>query len=425
MEKKRLIQALVIIGLVALNVGTFGVLSGNFKDGQNAQLKRAWINEDIQPVAARSANIYSIESLQASMQLDSMELSVACDQVFDETTEFKAEFINTSMPKKYGEHEFIRIQAALKNVGETSWYGAEHPCSAEYKLMQLGNMDKPEEMHLLWNDFNFVDNDWSNSEFKNRVELSEKEVKPGEEGNFSFWIETPITKITTDVDIIKNEETGEEEKDVKMYKWAYEKYTFTPIIAGKWLSEVKIPLTLKVGDLPPKEADKLRFIDEKLDNFNLKDFNGEKNVYIRLSDQTGFLRYGDKAFHSYKVSSGSWDKKTPTGDHKVANKQELRVGGKSPYYRMPYWLGLSINGAPFIGYGLHEVPYLGASRETSQFYKNGLKYDLGKNVSHGCVRSGDKDAPFLFEFGEIGMSVYVRNKDDEKMFATIDPPKAS
>lgn len=416
---------LVVIALVALNVGTFGILNNQNKNDQNAQLRTAWVNKEVSPVAARSTNIYSIESSKGSMTLDSVEPAIVCDQVFDENTEFKAELVNTSIPKKYGEHEFIRIQTVLKNTGGTSWYGAEHPCSKEYPLMQLGNMDTPEQAHELWNDFNFVENDWSSSEFKNRVELTEKEVKPGEEGSFSFWIETPITGITTDVNIIKNGETGEEEKDVKMYKWAYEKYTFTPVIAGKWLSEVKIPLTLKLGELPPKEAEKLRFLNEKLGNFNLKDFNGEKNVYIRLSDQTGFLRYGDKSFHSYRVSSGAWDTKTPTGDHTVANKQELRVGGKSPYYRMPYWLGLSINGARFIGYGLHEVPYLGASRETSQFYKNGLHYDLGKNVSHGCVRSGPLDAAFLYEFAEIGTSIYVRNNDDEKVFATIDPPKAS
>lgn len=450
-----LVQFFAIAGLVALNVGTFKIVDENRENSYNAQLKGAWEEEGIERTAMRASNIYSITARPAqrggeirgeatistkepSVALDSDEPTPACDEVFNENAQYKAELVKVEMPESYEEKEFVRIKVTMKNTGETAWYSSDHGCGQVHPVLYLGNEKNPTEAHTLWNDFNFIENNWAYNEFENRIELSENKVEPGKEGTFSFWVETPIATITTEASVVKNEETGttraeglrgeikgeatiEETKEVKRYKWAYEKYTLTPVIGAKWLSEVKIPVTFKVGELPPKEEAKIRFLSEKLENYKLKDYQGEKNIYLRLSDQRGFMRYGDKSFYSYIISSGAWDTKTPTGDHKIYNKQELRIAGKAPYYRMPYWMGLNINGAPFVGYGLHEVPYLGTSRETSDFYARGLKYDLGKNVSHGCVRSGDKDAPFVFEFGELGMPVYVRNSDDEKVFATIEP----
>lgn len=423
MKVIHLVQFFAIAGLVALNVGTFNVVNENRENSYNAQLKGAWVEEEIGRTAMRASNIYSISSpaKEPSVALDSDEPTPSCDEVFDENAEYKAELVKVEMPESYEEKEFIRIKAVLKNTGETTWYSSDHGCGQVHPVLYLGNEKNPMEAHTLWNDFNFIENNWAYNEFENRIELSEGKVEPGKEGTFSFWVETPIATITTSASVVKNEETGEETEEVKRYKWAYEKYTLTPVIGDKWLSEVKIPVTFKIGELPPKESAKIRFLSEKLENYKLKDYPGEKNIYLRLSDQRGFMRYGEKSFYSYIISSGAWDTKTPTGDHTIYNKQELRIAGKAPYYRMPYWMGLNVNGAPFVGYGLHEVPYLGGSRETSDFYARGLKYDLGKNVSHGCVRSGDKDAPFVFEFGELSMPVYVRNSDDEKVFATIEP----
>gem|GEM_PF-1307137 len=428
MTKKRLFQALIVIGLIVLNVVTFGGVKEAREDDYHAKLRQAWMDGGVEKTVARTDDVYAEDEKQRdgiAIELDSEGPIVECNAIDINSytqSDVAAELVSVNMPENFGENEFIRVEAVLKNTGNTPWYGFNHPCGDMYPLIQLGNAESPELPHRLWNDFNFVMNDWSHNEHKNRIELSQPEVLPGEKGEFSFWIETPITQVTSEVNIIEDEESGEETKDVKKYQWAYERYTFNPVVGDHWL-EVEVPLVMKLGKLPPKEAAKLRFLNAKRKNYDLAGYKGEKNMYVRLSDQTGFLRYGDNAFHSYKISSGAWDTKTPIGNHKIHNKQELRVGGASPHYRMPYWMGLRINGGPFTGYGLHEVPYLGESRETSEFYQNGLKYDLGKNVSHGCVRSSDVDAPFLFEFGELNMPVYVRNNDDKKVFATIDPPQ--
>lgn len=424
MNKKLLLQIALILGLVGLNIGTFAYTSQKSQTNYEAQLRQVWSESDIDVVAMRTNNIYELNSAKSDVSANLQKAQndqPICDDIHNGEIQLGAELTFFKMPKGYSENEFIRVDVGLKNTGNMTWYGDSHPCG-NYAKIRLGNAENPEDPHVLWNDFNFVGNNWLHNEFKNRIIMNEKEVAPGEEGSFSFWVETPIAQVTKTVEVvdIEGEEGGDEatqEKKVTAYKWLYERHTLSPVIGETWL-DIDIPVTLKVGELPPKEAEKLRFLNAKQKNYSLKDFAGEKNMYVTLSDQKGYLRYGETPFHSYTISSGAWDTPTPVGDHKIHNKQELRIGGAAPHYRMPYWMGLKTFGS-FTGYGLHEVPYLGESREKSQFYQNGLHYDLGRNVSHGCVRSAPEDAEFAFEFGEIDMPVYVRKGLEEEVYDVV------
>ncbi len=413
-----LIIGLGIVLVLGVTYVTIGV-TGNFA--------RARVNEEtlidgrVEKTSLASSSRVP-EVLPEKLEVTAPVVPPVCDEIYPEATVFNAELLEVSLPKNLVKNEHVRVVMSFKNTGDVKWYGDSHEC-ADYPKMRLGQKDSIEP-HVLWNDFNLPENNWLLNEYRNRVELSEEEVSPGGVGTFSFW--APVPKPTTTVEEVETvvgeegaaptESLGEVTKEVREYTWVYDRHTFNPVVGDSWISE-GAPLILKMGEPPKSEAKKISFISAKKKNFSLKDFEGEKKVYISLKDQKGYLLYGETPFHEYKVSSGAWDTPTPVGDHAVDNKQELRIGGKAPYYRMPYWMGLNTFGK-FVGYGLHEVPYLGKSRETSEFYKNGLIYDLGKNVSHGCVRSGPDDARFAFEFADIGTPVYVR-KDTDELLASL------
>ncbi|MBT6068324.1 L,D-transpeptidase [Candidatus Peregrinibacteria bacterium] len=418
MKKSHFIQIFLLLSLIAVNVVSYALLNQRSDDVYEAQLRKAWEAGHIDDLVLRVDDIYDLIEEAGETKLYSTEeapqnTGPVCDvEPQAEEVDLSAELIDIKLPKKYYENEFIKLKVTLKNTGNTTWYGEDHPCEA-YAKTRLGNVLEPEIQHSLWNDFNFIENNWLHNEFKNRIAMNEQEVVPGGKGTFNFWIETPLMTASSEVEIIKGE-NDEERKKVRRYLWAYEKHTLNPVIGETWL-ELDIPLEFEIGLLPEKEVEKVGFLELNQKNYSLKDFRGEKNVYITLKDQKGYLRYGDQPFHEYIVSSGGWDTPTPIGDHVIYNKQELRVGGKLPHYRMPYWVGLNINGEGFTGYGLHEVPYLGLSREDSEFYKQGLHHDLGRNVSHGCVRSAPENAELVYKFGDIGTSVYVRKGLEEEI----------
>lgn len=422
MKKSHIVQIALILGLIGLNVGTFEYLEQRSQHNYEAQLREAWIDSEIEPAAMRSDNIYEIEADATTNLYNAEKKQPVCDvPIQDAEVELSAELLALDIPDGYQDNEFIKIRIDLKNTSNITWYGDSHPCES-YAKIRLGNSAAPEGEHVLWNDFNFVGNNWVHNGFKNRVAMDQGVVRPGEKATFSFWTEAPKTQVTKEVEVIKDEKTGEEKKEVSTYDWVYERHTFSPVLGETWI-DLDVPVILKRGDLPPKEAAKLKYLNAKLKNYSLADFPGEKNLYITLSDQQGYLRFGDSPFHKYTISSGAWATPTPQGDHWVDHKSKyderfgepVRVGGAAPHYRMPYWMGLNTHGRGFSGYGLHEVPFLGASKETSDFYQNGLHHDLGKNVSHGCVRSAPQDAQFLYEFADVGMPVKVRKGTEEEV----------
>src|SRR3989344_4776660 len=66
----------------------------------------------------------------------------------------------------------------------------------------------------------------------------------------------------------------------------------------------------------------------------------------------------------YPVSSGAADTPTPVGGFRIWRKQTLRVSNLETPYRMPNYMAFTENQ----GYGLHALPYLGGSSETSSFW---------------------------------------------------------
>jgi len=114
-----------------------------------------------------------------------------------------------------------------------------------------------------------------------------------------------------------------------------------------------------------------------------------------------YLKVGEEAVYQMTISSGASETPTPTGTWSVLNKQELRIGGAWPHYRMPYWQGFTS-----WGHGLHALPYL--ESDGGVFWSEALTH-IGIPVSHGCIRMLPDDAVTVYEFSDVGTSLYIHH----------------
>lgn len=177
----------------------------------------------------------------------------------------------------------------------------------------------------------------------------------------------------------------------------YHEY-FQPVVEGvSWISE---PFAVDVAIGVP--TDQMKSDISFVRNLSLaaSDLSGlERNIEVILATQTMNVRFGDKTVWSLTVSTGK--AKTPTirGNFKILAKQELRVGGEAPHYRMPYFQLWDSR-----GYGIHALPYLATDGGT--FWTEALTH-IGIPVSHGCIRTLPDDAVQLYSFTNLGTPVWV------------------
>ena len=96
----------------------------------------------------------------------------------------------------------------------------------------------------------------------------------------------------------------------------------------------------------------------------------------------------------FNSSTGKKGYETPKGIYRVENKHPRAWSSRYGLW-MPNWMG-------FIGglYGIHELP------EWPGGYKEGQDH-LGTPVSHGCVRLGEGDSKWLYDWTDIGTVVEV------------------
>ncbi|OIO08552.1 hypothetical protein AUJ35_00005, partial [Candidatus Falkowbacteria bacterium CG1_02_41_21] len=117
---------------------------------------------------------------------------------------------------------------------------------------------------------------------------------------------------------------------------------------------------------------------------------------IEINVKTQKLQYflGNVSMGEYVISTGKKSTPTPKGSFVVKNKLP-RPKSQAYGLWMPYWLGLSA-----AGIGIHELPEWGKGKKESAA-------DLGKAVSHGCIRLGVGPAKKLYDWAEVGTEVKV------------------
>lgn len=120
----------------------------------------------------------------------------------------------------------------------------------------------------------------------------------------------------------------------------------------------------------------------------------EKRIEIDTKNQLLGYFLGDVRLGLFPVSSGIPSMPTPSGQFKILVKNDRQWSRMAGLW-MPYWLMFDAR-----GYGIHELP------EWPNGTKEG-KENLGKPASHGCVRLGVEPAKKLYDWAEIGTSVYI------------------
>ncbi|MFA7253183.1 MAG: peptidoglycan binding domain-containing protein [Patescibacteria group bacterium] len=118
-----------------------------------------------------------------------------------------------------------------------------------------------------------------------------------------------------------------------------------------------------------------------------------KYIDIDLANQKLCRVEGPNLIDCFIISSGKPSMPTPTGEFHITSKNPKQWSGKYGLW-MPYWQQFSGD------YGIHELP------EWPNGYKEGESH-LGTPVSHGCVRLGIGSAQTVFDWTDIGTTVYI------------------
>lgn len=129
-----------------------------------------------------------------------------------------------------------------------------------------------------------------------------------------------------------------------------------------------------------------------------------KVIYIYLRSQVAALLERGAVVKVYQISSGAPSTPTPRGVFQIHKKEELRVSGQDVPYRMPHYMAFTKNHA----FGLHGLPYLGNSADSSAYWQEAQTH-IGKPVSHGCVRFLPDDAAEIFAWAEVGTPVVIQH----------------
>lgn len=275
-----------------------------------------------------------------------------------------------AMPLQPGEN--FQVEVYIKNVGTTVWCGentySEDVANTSAYKMRLGTAEpRGHNSEIL--------NDGAN---RIRMESPQGMILPNETALFIL--------------------EGRAPQEVGIYREFYQ----VVVEQLDWFPETEVSLDVYVGDYTETDVEKINYMLKSGSSHDI-DLDAELKIMVDLSEQREYIYKGDVLIHDYLVSSGAYATPTPVGVYEVHNKQVLRIGGASPHYRMPYWVGLKRPGGRFRGYGLHGLPYLGDVTVDDQgnvitkgnFWKEAVDH-LGIRVSHGCVRRGDNDAEWLW-----------------------------
>lgn len=310
---------------------------------------------------------FSKDSLSGRPEADE---KINCAYIAPKKPEYRGEFISPEVRVDTEKGATFTASVYLKNTGNVPWFGDTSGCGGGVSYLRLGTARARDRDSVFYNPGSV---EWVQA---NRIEMVEPRVDPGEIATFSFESHAP--KVT---DIFRE--------------------YFQPVFEGKqWLEskEETVHVDIYVG-VNDEEAEKKLFYLGQSGQASSLDISGEPEIHIDISEQKLRFQFGITVVREYMVSTGTFRMPTPLGRFKLLNKQELRIGGAKPHYRMPKWQGFTK-----WGHGLHSLPYL--ANDKGIFWKEALNH-IGQRVSHGCVRLLPEDAEELFTFTEVGMPVVI------------------
>lgn len=283
--------------------------------------------------------------------------------------EYKAEMVEVKLSEEIEPGALFQTEVLVKNTGNVTWYSHQSDCESK-TVVNLGTIKTIDRSSVFFTSGTGGETGWIGD---NRVALLEDAVLPGNTATFSFRSKAPLS------DSLYREYFGLVAENVT------------------WFDGFEVPVDIPVGDITEEDRSKVRFIkDLSLDTRNL---TGERWIEADLSEQRLKLHFGDTVTYSFSISSGASKTPTPLGTWNIFLKNELRIGGAPPHYRMPHFQMFTKGGA-----GLHALPYL--ATDGGVFWQEALTH-IGIPVSHGCIRMLPEDAVLVFAFTEIGMKIDI------------------
>lgn len=267
-----------------------------------------------------------------------------------------------------GGDEF-RVEVYVQNTGNTTWFGRNAGCE-DKPVTNLGTSKTQDRSSVF-----FHEGDQTGWIGDNRIQMIEDAAKPGETATFAF------TSLAPDVNSIYREYFGIVTENVG------------------WIADFDVAVDIRIGEVAEDDELELNFFRSV--SADTATVAGDRSILVDLSDQSLSLVIGETPVYTMTISSGASSTPTPTGSYKIMSKQELRVGGESPHYRMPYFQMFTS-----VGHGLHALPYLG-STEGGWFWEEAQSH-IGIPVSHGCVRMLPDDAVTTYEFTDVGTVITIQ-----------------
>lgn len=366
-----LVATLTFLTTVTAGLVSEGTLKASlFQDlfGEKAEPLHATILAPILRLDPKEVELADTYVLDSNVIVGKTGEWTYCDYVTPADATYSAAFKSVSMTEGIVPGEEFEVNLEFENTGTARVYASDNGCDG-MTILNLGTQLEMDRWSVFGKDLSRVDG-WISP---NRVQMDEPYADPGETFHIKFVSVAP-------------------EGDNVYREW------FQPVVENvSWVDE-PVAVDIAVGNPTEQMLDDISFAHSvSIDAGKLVDL--ERNLETELGTQTMHVKIGDYKLWTFKVSSGKASTPTPTGHYSILNKQELRIGGESPHYRMPYWQGWRKD-----GYGLHALPYLAS--DGGAFWQEAYGH-IGTPVSHGCIRQLPEDAAELYRFTSIGTPVYV------------------
>lgn len=123
-----------------------------------------------------------------------------------------------------------------------------------------------------------------------------------------------------------------------------------------------------------------------------------RRIEINLTTQRMKLFIDDKEVSDFVISSGKRATPTKAGRFSILAKYPVAYGViDGIVWKMPYFMTIYVVAGQ--ENGIHELPFANGWRESVR--------DMGRPVSHGCVRLGVGEAERVYNFAPIGTPVWI------------------
>lgn len=293
-----------------------------------------------------------------------------CDYTMPETPTYDVELISSDVDENIQAGQVFVSTMTFKNKGNTRLFSSKSGCE-NVPIFNVGTQNTTDRSSIFGAGSTAMSG-WTSA---NRIKMFNEYVDPEQDFTVVFQ------SIAPEGDNI------------------YKEY-FQPVVENvSWLSE-PFALDITVGTPTEEMVKDMSFVKEPI-TIAASDLVGKaKSLNIDISEQTMRVKFGDIVIWKMLISSGISGKDTPTGTYSVLTKQELRIGGASPHYRMPYFMLWRKD-----GYGIHALPYLASDGGT---FWNEAREHIGRPVSHGCIRSLPEDATIVYSFADIGTPIIIQ-----------------